>query len=168
MFKIDLLPSEKLINIFRQTEATLFKPVLIIFILIYFPWYFLLKYELAASYVRLLFFWTLLVLIYAIRKYLLWLLNVYLLTNKRLIGVNYTGLFTKKVLESPLDRILNVSFEAKGFWQAIFGYGSVVTQVAGLPEPIILKNIAHPEKVKDVLWKAHGQAGKTIGQIIET
>lgn len=160
MFSFNLLENEKLVSVYRQTEATLFKPVLIIFVLIYFPWYFLLKYELAGAYIRLLFFWTLLVLIYAVRKYLLWLLNVYLLTDKRLVIVNYRGLFAKKVVESPLGRILNVSFSSKGFWQTLFQLGSVEVQVAGLHEPMILKNIAHPSELKDTLWKAHNRYTK--------
>ena len=158
MFKIDLLENEKIVNVFRQTEAVLFKPILLIFILIYFPWYFLLKYELASSYVRLLFFWTILIFIHAVRKYLLWLLNVYLQTNQRLVSMQYAGLFSKKVLESPLDKILNVSFQLSGFWQAVFKYGDVEVQVAGLPAPIILKNVAQPSQIKDTLWRAREQA----------
>ncbi|MBI5530938.1 MAG: PH domain-containing protein [Candidatus Doudnabacteria bacterium] len=157
MFKFDLLENEKLVANYRQTEAVLFKPVLLVFILIYGPWYFLLKYELAASYDRLLLFWTFLVLIYAINKYALWLLNVYLITSKRIIIINYKNIFNKQVLESPLERILNISFTVKGFWASLFSFGSVEVQVAGLPEPMIIKKVAHPSEVKDFLWKLHSQ-----------
>jgi hypothetical protein len=162
MFKFDLLENEKVLNIYRQTESILFKPVVIVFFLIYFPWYFLLKYELAGSYIKLLFAWTLLVSFYAIRKYILWLLNIYLLTNKRLICVGYSGLFEKKVLESPLGRILNVSFSTKGFWQTLFKFGSVEVQVSGLPEPMILQNLSHPSEIKDLLWKTHNFYSKKV------
>lgn len=155
MFKLELLDNEKLINTFRQSEIVLAKPVLLIFALIYVPWYFLLKYELAATYDRLLFFYTILVLLYGVNRYFLWLLNVYLVTDKRVIKVNYRSVFNKQVLESPLDRILNVSFSVKGFWPALFGFGDVEVQVTGLPEPMKLKNVSHPAKVKDFLWKTY-------------
>jgi membrane protein YdbS with pleckstrin-like domain len=157
MFKFDLLENEKVINIYRQTEAVLFKPVLIIFVLIYFPWYFLIKYELVSNYDRLLLFWTFLVLIYGIHTYMVWLLNAYIVTDKRLINVAHKNLFNKKVVETPLERILNVSFQIKGFWQSLFSFGTVEVQAAGLSDPLTLKNVSQPDKLKDFLWKVHNQ-----------
>src|SRR5581483_6457635 len=101
MFKFDLLENEQVTGIYRQTESVLFKPVIIVFILVYFPWYFLLQYDLAQNYLKLLFFWTLLVFCYALNKYLLWLINVHLVTNQRLVSVRYQNLFSKQVLETP-------------------------------------------------------------------
>ena len=158
MFKFDLQENEKLVDIYRQTEVVLFKPVLIIFILIYFPWYFLLEYELAASFSRLLLFWTILVLFYGAYKYLMWLLNSYVITDRRLIAVSYGHVFSKTVTEVPLKHIQNISFSTKGFWQSLFGFGSVSVIAAGLPEPVILTNLKDPAKVKDFLWKIHGQS----------
>jgi membrane protein YdbS with pleckstrin-like domain len=157
MFKFDLLENEKVLNIYRQTEAVLFKPVLIIFVMIYFPWYFLIKYELVGNVDRLLLFWTFLVLLYGIHKYFVWLLNAYIVTDKRLINVAHKSLFNKKVVETPLERILNVSFQIKGFWQSLFRFGTVEVQAAGLAAPLILKNVSQPDKVKDFLWKIHNQ-----------
>ena len=155
MFKFDLLPGESVKEIFRQTEAVLFKPVLIVFCLIYFPWYFLLTYDLATSYLRLLGFWTILVLLYAVYKFLLWRLNVYILSDRRLVVVSYLGLMEKKVSETHLDKILNVGFTSRGFWQAIFQFGNVEVQVPGLLNALVLKNISNPSKIKDALWQAH-------------
>src|SRR6266404_3543882 len=161
MFKFNLLENERIFGIYRQAESVLFKPVIIIFIAIYFPWYFLLKYELAGQYSRLLFFWTILVLLYAVNKYLLWLLNLYLVTDRRLIAISYKNLINKQVLESPLDRILNIGFVRKGFWQSLFNFGAVVVQASGLPEPMLLKNISKPSEIKDFLWKVHQKFGNT-------
>src|SRR6185369_8140088 len=124
MFKFDLHENEKVIAVYRQSEAVLFRPVLVIFVLIYFPWYFFIKYDLVASFPRLMVFWTVLVFAYGTNRYLLWLLNVYLLTDKRLVRVNYSGLLSKQVQESPLNQILNVSFEIRGFWQSLFKFGT--------------------------------------------
>ena len=155
MFKLDLQPEEKVLNLYRQSEVVLFKPVIFIFVLIYFPWFFLLKYELAATYSRLLVFWTILVFFYALNKYLLWLLNVYLITDKRVIIVNYKNLLNKKVSESALNKILNISFSVKGLWQILFKFGSIEIQTQGLNEALIFRNIVDPSKVKDFLWVTH-------------
>lgn len=157
MFKFDLLENEKVLTIYRQTEVVLFKPVIIVFVLIYLPWYFLIKYELAQTYDRAAVFWTFLVMLYALHKYLIWLLNAYIVTSKRLIKIEHKNVLNKKVLETPLERILNVSYQIKGFWPVLLKFGTVEVQAAGLTEPMALKNVSQPEKVKDYLWKMHGQ-----------
>ena len=154
MFKFNLREKEKVIRLYRQTEVVLFKPTLAVFVLIYAPWYFLLQYDLASDYRRLLVFWTLLVLLYALHKFSLWLVNAYILTNQRLVIVYYKNLLDKKVWETPLHQILNVSFSVKGFWQSLFKFGTVEVRVRGLPtEPLILKNVLHPAEAKDFIWK---------------
>lgn len=151
MFKLDLLENERTIALYRQSEAILIKSVFIVFLLIYFPWYFLLKYDLAGMYTRLLFFWTLLVLIYSINKYILWLINCYIITNQRLIIINYKSLFNKTVLETRIKGILNVGFSTKGIMSALFVFGDVKAQAQGLAEPLVLKNVGKPSQVKDFL-----------------
>jgi hypothetical protein len=163
MFKFDLLPNEKVLNIYRQSEVVLFRPAIIIMALIYFPWFFFVKYELADRFSRLLIFWTFLVLIYAVHSYMLWLVNIYLVSNRRLVHVSHKNLLNKKVSESPLDKIINVSFSIKGFWQSIFGFGNVEAQVLGLSEPIVFKNVSKPSAVKDFLWTVHAEiVGQTL------
>jgi len=66
-------------------------------------------------------------------------------------------------LESPLDKILNVSFSVSGLWQSLFQFGEVEVRVAGLSDALRLKNIAHPSRVKDLLWKAHSSYSPKIG-----
>lgn len=157
MFKFNLLENEKIIRIYRQTESMLFKPALVVMVLIYFPWYLLLKYGLVLDYKNLLIIWTLAVLIYALNKYLLWLLNVNIITDKRLVCVIYTNLLNKRVLESPLNQILNVSFSIHGFWQSLVRFGSVEARAAGLSEPLLLKNLAKPSEAKDFIWNVKNQ-----------
>ena len=160
MFKFHLLENEKVLSLYRQSEAVLFKPVLIVFVLIYFPWYFLVKYELVAAYDRLLFFWTVLVALYALSKYLLWLLNVYIVTDKRLIRVRYANLLNKHVLETRLEQIQNVSFSVHGFWQSLFRFGAVEVRTMGLGEPLVLKNVSHPAEIKDFIWRVRNVGTK--------
>jgi len=153
MFKFNLQPGERLLQTHRQAEIILAKPLLIILTLIYAPWAFLIKYELQTRFNRLLLFWTIAVFFYAVYKYILWLLNVYIFTDKRLIAVRYKSLIHKVVLETPMERIHNISAETKGFFRSLFSIGDVIVQVASLVQPLVLKNLKYPEKVKDFLWE---------------
>lgn len=165
MFKFELLENEKILKVYRQTEAVLIRPVLTAFALLYFPWYFLLKYDFISNYIRLLVFWSILVILYAIQKYIIWLLNVYLLTTRRLIKVHYKNLMNKKVTESPLDKILNISYVTKGFLASVLGFGDVEVQVAGLSDPLLLKHVSQPAQVKDFLWQVHNKYGQSRQQM---
>jgi hypothetical protein len=70
-------------------------------------------------------------------------------------------LFKKTFVETPLDRILNVSYKTTGFWSSILGFGNVEVQVVGLIEPIIFQNVSRPGPLKDYIWKAHERAAKS-------
>ncbi|MBI3231560.1 MAG: PH domain-containing protein [Candidatus Doudnabacteria bacterium] len=155
MFKFSLPASERLLKTVRQSEIVLMKPSLIVLGSVYLPWAFLIKYGLHVRFRRLLFLWTMMIFVFAAYKYVLWLINVYIITDKRLISINYKSIIHKIVLETPIDRIQNISSETKGLVKSVLKIGSVVVQVASLSQPIVLKNLKHPEEVKDFLWKTH-------------
>jgi uncharacterized membrane protein YdbT with pleckstrin-like domain len=159
MFKFDFLPDEKLIMVYRQTEWVLVKPVAIVFATLYLPWYLLLKYELFARFSLVLLAWTLVILIYFAHKLLLWILNSYILTDQRLIIVHYKSVFRRNVTETPLERILNVSYETTGIFSSLFKFGDILVKTMGLNEPLELKSIRNPSKIKDFLWKIHSKHG---------
>jgi len=152
MFNFSLQPGEKLLKIQRQAEFVLIKPVLVVFALIYIPWTFLIKYELHIRFRRVLLFWTFLIIAYAIYKYILWLINVYIITDRRLVAINYKSLTHKQINETPIDRIHNISSETKGFVKSLLKIGNVIVQVASLIKPMVLRNLKHPEEIKDFLW----------------
>lgn len=164
MFKFYLQPNEKLLAIHRQAEIVLIKLVLTVFALIYIPWSFLIKYELHIRFRRLLLVWTAGIVLYALYKYLLWLINVYVITNKRLIAINYKSLIHKIVQETPIDRIHNISSETQGFFKSLLKIGDVIVQVTSLTQPMVLRNLKKPEAVKDFLWNVH----KPPEQVVRT
>ncbi len=156
--KVAFHSDEKHLNTYHASEIVLAKPVLIILAALYIPWFFALKYDIALQYKTWFILWTFIVLGYGVRSYLIWSLNRYVFTSKRLIRLLHQGLFRRVVMETPLERILNISFKTTGFWSSLFKFGDVEVQVVGLIEPIILKNIKHPQQVKDYLWQLHQQS----------
>jgi len=153
MFDVRLHQNEKLLKMFRQTELVLIKHGAVVFLLIYFPWFFLIKYDLDKKFRSALFIWTALVLIYGLYKFFLWMLNVYLITNQRLIIVGYHNLFGKTVTETPLSHIANIGYSTKNFFYSLFNSGNINIQVMAMNQQMILKNVKHPEKIKDFIWQ---------------
>jgi|GEM_PF-740085 len=158
MFKHQLHDDEELLQVYRQHEMTLVPKVLQVFVLLFVPWYLGLKYQYifsSAAHTKIFLVWTVLVTLFALRFFLIWTFNVYIVTTKRLLHIEHSGIFKKSVIETPLDRILNVSFKTTGFFSTLFHYGDVAVQVVGLDQPLILQRVPNPSKVKDFLWQMH-------------
>ncbi len=162
MFTHQIHDDENLLQIYRKHELTLVPKILQVFMLIFIPWFFGLKYNFIFSskgHTNIFLFWTLLIGIYAAHTFLIWTINVYMVTSKRLLHIAHTGLFKKLVSETPLDRILNVSFRTTGILSTLFRYGDVMVQIVGLDHPLLLKDVPNPAQVKDFLWKTHLEYG---------
>ncbi|MCL5666687.1 MAG: hypothetical protein M1383_02855 [Patescibacteria group bacterium] len=153
MFKFDLQENEKLLQMHRQTEWVLVKPVLIIFVLLYLPWYLLAKNEIFYEFDRYFFAWVILVLFYGINRYLLWLLNLVLITNKRVVKVKYLSLFKKEITDALMGQIANTSFATTGFFSSLFHFGKLEIKAMGLNEPLVLQNVREPAKIKSFIAK---------------
>ena len=105
-----LREGEKLLNTYRTYELKLMPTVIEVFVLIFVPWYFAIRYNfLFASSVRLNIFllWTLLVAVFAFWRFIFWWLNYYLLTSERLLLIKSESLFKKIVADSEIPRNKN-------------------------------------------------------------
>ena len=162
MFTHQIHDDEQLLQAYRKHEITLVPKVLEIFILIFIPWFLGLKYQFVFSsraHTDIFLVWTLLVAFFAAHTFLVWTINVYLVTSKRLLHIAHSGLFKKTVTETPLDRILNVGFRTTGILSTVFRYGDVLVQIVGLDHPLVLKDVPNPSAVKDFIWKLHLENG---------
>lgn len=162
--KIVLHNDEHIRDVFRQSKIILIRPIIIALAAIILPWYFAWQYSFVNEYRTLFYFWAILVIIYLIRHVVIWRLNEYVITNQRLFRISHDGLFKRTVIETPLERILNVSYKTTGITSVVFGFGDVEVQVVGLVEPLILKNISVPAKIKDYLWQLHSRVATNQGK----
>lgn len=58
-------------------------------------------------------------------------LDVWIVTNKRIIYIEQTGLFARTISELRLSRVQDVASEVKGFMQTLLGFGNIYVQTAG-------------------------------------
>jgi hypothetical protein len=159
MYERLLRDNEEVLEIYRSHEITLAWPVFKTFFLLFMPWFFAIEYGVAGEYESIFVIYTAIVCLYLAWKFVIWYLNVYIITTSRLIEIQRSGVFSKEVLETPLERILNVSFRTTGFVSTLFGYGDVLVQVVGLEQPIDIEDVPTPHAVKDFLWAMHEEHG---------
>lgn len=80
-------------------------------------------------------------------------LDIWIVTNRRIIDIEQNGLFSRTVSEQKLERIQDVTSEVKGFFPTVFAYGNVYIQTAGEKERFHFRQIPNPDAVRDLLIK---------------
>lgn len=70
------------------------------------------------------------VLLYAIQNLLLWFYNVYVVTDERVVDVDFFGLLYKNINVAQLKNVEDVSYSQIGILSSVFNYGKVVIQTA--------------------------------------
>ncbi len=75
-------------------------------------------------------------------------LDIWLITNKRVIDVEQLGLFRREVISLRYDRIQDVTVITNGIIQTVLHFGKIHLQTAGERRKIILRDAPYPEEVK--------------------
>ena len=80
-------------------------------------------------------------------------LDIWIITNERIIDVRQKGFFSRVIAEQRLDRVQDVASEVHGFFPTIFKYGDVHAQTAGEFSKFNFQEIPRPEEVRDIIIK---------------
>lgn len=81
-------------------------------------------------------------------------LDVWVLTDQRVIAIEQRGLFARTVSEFDLSRIQDVTIEVHGIIPTVFNYGNLVARTASEHENFVFKQVGRPHEVKDALIQA--------------
>jgi len=97
--------------------------------------------------------WYLVLLMYIFERFLSWFFNMTIITDERIVDVDFINLTTKKVSDADLDKIQDVSFNNAGAFGAIFDYGNVLVQTAAEVVEFVFENVPHPAEVAKILQR---------------
>lgn len=75
-------------------------------------------------------FWYLGLMFFVVQNILLWFYNVYIVTDERVIDVDFFGLLYKNVNVTQIRKIEDVSYSQVGMMSSMFNYGNVIIQTA--------------------------------------
>ena len=75
-------------------------------------------------------------------------LDVWYLTDERLIDIEQKWLFNRDESVLRLNIIQDVTVRANGFWATLLHYGDIRVQTAGEKREFFMAKIANPEQVK--------------------
>lgn len=85
-------------------------------------------------------------------------LDIWIITDKRLIDIEQRGLFNRNVATLRLERIQDSNVEIKGIIATILKFGNINVQTAAGSPQFFMRHIKNPYEVKDTILKYHHAA----------
>ena len=95
--------------------------------------------------------WYLFCTVYLFHALVVWFYNVYLITNKKILDVDFRGLLYTNVSEATLDHIEDVTSEVKGLGNTLFDIGNVYIQTAGESPQFEFTQVKDPSSIRDII-----------------
>jgi hypothetical protein len=92
-------------------------------------------------------FWYLLTLAFIFEQFLGWFYNIYIVTDQRVVDIDFINLIYRQVDAARMTHIENVSIMQGGMIQALFNYGMVFIQTAAEVENIEFEKVPNPAAV---------------------
>lgn len=84
---------------------------------------------------------------YIFISYLSWYFNVYILTDRRVIDVDFYNLLYKEVSSCEINKIQDVTYQVNGAFKIFFDYGTVFIQTAGEEKNLEFEMVPKPALV---------------------
>jgi hypothetical protein len=153
---VDILAdTEQVILVLRQHPVTQFRWIIIVVIMLFLPLLFSSsgvfnflpgKYQFAA-----LVGWIMVTVGFTIESFLKWFYRVYIITDERIIDVDFLSMLYKDVSTTKIDNIEDITSLTAGFLSALVDFGTVVIQTAATKQEIQFEKVPYPSKVTSLL-----------------
>ncbi|MEO8581481.1 MAG: hypothetical protein ABI425_02760 [Patescibacteria group bacterium] len=88
---------------------------------------------------------------FALESFLLWFFNVNILTDERVVDIDFYSMLYKKLSTAQIDRIEDVTSTTGGFLGSLLDYGTVDIQTAANSRELSFEQVPNPEKIVQIL-----------------
>jgi hypothetical protein len=95
--------------------------------------------------------WYLFTFGYIFERFLNWYFNIYIITDKRIVDMDFLHLLHRKISEAPLRNIEDITYDIRGTMQVVFNYGDITIQTAAEQREFNFEGIHKPARVQDIL-----------------
>jgi uncharacterized membrane protein YdbT with pleckstrin-like domain len=146
---------EKIVLLLRRHPVTNVPWILLTIFLIFAPFFIksLVSLDFIPGNYQLILFlcWYLLTFAFAFERFLTWFFNVNILTDERVIDVNFPTLLYREITETKIDKIQDVNIKTGGYIRSLFNFGDVLIQTAGAIPEICFEDVPDPQRVSQVI-----------------
>ncbi|MEA2020660.1 MAG: PH domain-containing protein [Patescibacteria group bacterium] len=153
-------PGEEVLLLLRRHPITNLPWLLVLLFLILFPFALVLILEntlfenvFIPVRVRILLsiLWYLFCCGYALLSFLSWFFNIYLVTDRKIVDLDYFGLLFFRVSETELSQIQDVTYSVSGAAHTLFNYGDIYVQTAAEAREFDFIAVPRPAQVHDLI-----------------
>jgi uncharacterized membrane protein YdbT with pleckstrin-like domain len=95
--------------------------------------------------------WYLITTAFVLESFLTWFFNVNIITDERIVDIDFHNLIYKEVSDCKIDNIQDVTYKMGGVVRTIFDYGDVYIQTAAEVPAFEFLAVPKPSKVARVL-----------------
>ncbi|KKU02670.1 MAG: hypothetical protein UX99_C0012G0012 [Candidatus Amesbacteria bacterium GW2011_GWB1_47_26] len=95
--------------------------------------------------------WYLVTLMYAMERFLYWYYSVFIVTNERLVDIDFENLMFRVITYANLNHIEEPAMVTGGFIRSMFQYGDVFVTTASEKPTIEALGVPWPHKVVDII-----------------
>ncbi|MFV1917480.1 MAG: hypothetical protein ACC618_03325 [Patescibacteria group bacterium] len=95
--------------------------------------------------------WYLLTAAYVFEKFLSWYFHVNILTDERILEVDFLHLVYREITDANIDQIQDVTVEIGGAVRTLFNYGNVIIQTAAQVPKIEFEAVPYPDRAAKIL-----------------
>lgn len=95
--------------------------------------------------------WYMLLSGYIIESFLTWYFNVYIITDERIIDVDFLSLIYQNVSSAKIDNIEDVTATKGGAIRSILDFGTVTIQTAAEKREFEFEDVPHPSQVTKLI-----------------
>lgn len=96
-------------------------------------------------------FWYLFTFGYFLTSYLVWFYSVYIVTNRRIVDIDFNDFLYKRFSEAPIRNIEDITHHYVGVLQPIFDYATIQIQTAAESKEIEFELIPDPANTQDFI-----------------
>ena len=88
-------------------------------------------------------------------------LDIYIVTDRRIVDIEQNGFFNRQISELYLREVQDVKAKVDGFFPTTLHYGQVIIQTAGKTENFTFDSVPHPYAVSKMIMDLHeGNVGR--------
>ncbi len=100
---------------------------------------------------------------YGVLIWLDWYLDLWILTNQKIIDIQQMGLFKRLVMTYSINNIQGVAVKTGGPLATFFKYGDAEIKIAGQANAVVFRQIPQTQIVQDKILQAHQEYLKSFG-----
>lgn len=97
--------------------------------------------------------WYLLTLAFVVERFLDWYFNVYIVTDERVVDIDFYGLIYRDLSVTKIDKIQDINFIQSGAVASLFNYGDIFIQTASEKREFDFMSVPRPARVVEILYQ---------------